>query len=218
MEAQRAADRAAPSYVSGELRNAHTRLVAAEQHLRDSRIALAAAQHHATTLTTPPPATPAPAWWRPTAARTRTATEQHAAAVDSLRAQILVDELSARLDHARARVTAAADDVAILEERHRDWNTWYQQALPIRYAGLAAAAESTRRAHNLAANTRQLADAARQTADRVHAVDATRPNQHTTPVRPQLADQAVASQHRVADTTDPDLPHTETPDLDLGRD
>jgi conjugative relaxase-like TrwC/TraI family protein len=218
MEAQRAADRAAPAYVSGELRTAHTRLVAAEQHLRDSRIALAAAQHHATTLIAPPPATPTPAWWRPTATRARTAAEQHAAAVDSLRAQVVVDELSARLDHARARVTAAADDVAVLEERHRDWNTWYQQALPIRYAGLAAAAQSARRAHNLAIGTRQLADAARQTADRVHAVDATRPNRHTTPVREQLADQAADGHRRVADTTDPDVPQTETPDLDFGHD
>jgi conjugative relaxase-like TrwC/TraI family protein len=217
MEAQRAADRAAPPYVSGELRNAHTRLVGAEQHLRDSRIALAAAEHHATTITSPTPRQTA-SWWRPSAARTRDAAEQHAAAVASLRAQVRVDELRDRLDHARVRVTAAADDVAVLEERHRDWNTWYQQALPIRYAGLAAAAESTRRASRLASNIRQVADAVRQTADRVHAVDATRPNRHTTPVRDQLADQATTSQHRVTDTTDPDLPQTETPDLDLDRD
>ncbi|MBG0567523.1 MobF family relaxase [Actinoplanes aureus] len=216
VEAQRAADRAAPLYVSGDLRDAHTRLVAAEQHLRDTRLTLATAQTNASQAASRA-GTPAPRWWHTPAVRARAAAEQQAAAVAALRATVVVDELHEQLDHARGRVTAAAHDVAVLEDRHRQWSTWYAQALPIRYAGLAAHTEALRRAANVAATAIRVAETVRQATDRVHAVDATRPNRHAEPVRDRLAHDAAAGYERVTDTADHE-PQPAEHDLDLGRD
>ena len=216
VEAQRAADRDAPPYVSGELRDAHTRLVAAEQHLRNTRLALATAQHRAA-RTAVPADVGTRHWWQPAPVRVRAAAERQAAAVAELRATTRVTELQEHLSTARIRVTAARQDVTVLEDRHREWNTWYTQALPTRYAGLAAHAEAFRRAGTVAANAGQIAEAARQAAARVRAVDATRPNRHTDPVPDRLAEQAAASYQRVTELTDDAAP-TVDHDVDLGHD
>ncbi|SCF23852.1 hypothetical protein GA0070558_1781, partial [Micromonospora haikouensis] len=100
--------------------------------------------------------------------------------------------LSAGIDQRRERVT-------FLEARHGEWQRWYIDALPTRYAGLAAAAEQTRRAAYRRAN---LADAVAATTARVRAIDDTRPQPHAAPVTPRLTQQANAARRRVSPTPD----------------
>ncbi|MFF5085351.1 MobF family relaxase [Actinoplanes sp. NPDC000266] len=178
--AQRAAETGAPDYVAGRLRTAHLQLVAAEQHLRDASLDLVTARTDARAIAVP--AAWPRRWWHSPASRARAAIEHHTATVAALRASTTVDELGQRVQHARTQVTAAVHDVKALEAGHQRWTTWYEQALPTRYAGLAAAAETARRTANLTTTTGQLAEAVRQTSARVRAVDATRPNRHTIPV------------------------------------
>lgn len=211
--AQRAADAAAPTYVAGQLRAAHTDLVAAEQHLRDTRLELATAQHNANAATAHADQIK-PRWWRHGPARARTAIQQQAAHVAALRATVTADTLATHVGTASTRLTAARDTVSSLEQQHQRWAQWYDTNLPTRYAGLAAAAEAARRAHAAATQTAQTADAMRATTARVRAVDGTRPQPHTYPVPEHLGRDAAAAYHRamevddvVADGTTADLDH-----------
>ena len=202
IDAQRAADRKAPPYVAGQLRTAHTQLVAAEQHLRDARVDLATAQTTATAAARHAHAQ-TPKWWHAGPLHTRAAIRHQQAATDALRASTTVDGLQDRLVNARARIVSALHTVHGLEDQHQTWSGWYDQALPTRYAGLAAAAEAARRAQQLAADTAALAEAVKQTADRVRAVDATRPQPHANPVPDRLAQHADAANDRLLEDTDP---------------
>ncbi|KUL22583.1 hypothetical protein [Actinoplanes awajinensis] len=216
IDAQRAADQAAPLYVSGKLRVAHTRLVAAEQHLRDTRLTLAAAQHQATQATATAQAS-TPRWWHAGPLRARAATEHHTARVAALRASASVEELQSQLGGAETRVASAREDATVLEDAHHDWNRWYQQNLPTRYAGLAAAAETARRAHRLAAGTKELGEQVRATTARVRAVDTTQPNPHSRPVRVHLGADADAAYERITDATN-DAGRQPDHEMDIDRD
>jgi hypothetical protein len=99
-----------------------------------------------------------------------------------------------------------------LEGQHQTWTGWYEDALPTRYAGLAAGAEAARRAQNLADNASSLAETVRATAARVRAVDATRPQLHARPIPERLADQAQDAHERLLDDASPKF----GPDVDLG--
>jgi conjugative relaxase-like TrwC/TraI family protein len=217
--AQRAADSAAPEYVAGLLRTAHLQLVATEQHLRDTRLDLATAQataQHARLRVDHIQHK----WWHVGPVRARTAAQQQQAHTAALRAGNAVIELQAQLDHATVRLGQASETVRELETQHRTWARWYDNALPTRYAGLAAAAEITRRAQRTAQQATgvaatvktDLAATARDTAARVHAVDATRPQPHAQPVPERLGGDAAAAYHRVMDPDEP-APAADT-DLD----
>jgi conjugative relaxase-like TrwC/TraI family protein len=208
---QQAADTAAPDYVAGRLRTAHVQLVAAEQHWRDTRLALATAQSTARTSVVQAEQT-RPRWWQIGPARTRAAVEQHQAATSALRAAAAVEETRAQLDHASGRVADARNTVRTLETRHQQWSRWYEQALPTRYAGLAAAAETALRAQLVAGQTRETAAAVRDTSARVKAVDVTRPQPHAYPVPDNQRPDAAAAYARV---TEPDMPDSDTTTLDI---
>ncbi|MCM4082198.1 MobF family relaxase [Paractinoplanes hotanensis] len=201
--AQREADQQAPDYVAGRLRVAHTQLVAAEHHLRDARVDLATAQTTANSATQHAAAV-VPRWWQAGPLRTQAALRWQRAATDALRATATVDELRDRFNDARGRVVAARHSVHDLEDQHAVWAAWYAEALPTRYAGLAAAGEATRRAQQLAGSTADLAAAVRETTAKVRAVDGTRPQPHTQPVPDHLAHHAQTAQHRVLDDTEPE--------------
>ncbi|WP_199514293.1 MobF family relaxase [Nucisporomicrobium flavum] len=203
--AQRDADQNAPTYVAGQLRIAHTQLVGAENHLRDARVDLATAQtaaasaaRHADTMK--------PRWWHAGPLHTRAAIRHQHAKTDALRADTTVDELKDRLTTARQRISTARDRVHELEGQHQRWAGWYTEALPTRYAGLAAAAEAARRAQNLADDANSLADTIRATAARVRAVDATRLQPHARPVPEDLTAHADAARQRVLEDTELDAP------------
>ncbi|MEV8509668.1 MobF family relaxase [Actinoplanes sp. NPDC051475] len=215
--AQRDADQNAPAYVAGQLRIAHTRLVGAENNLRDARVDLATAQaaaasavRHADTMK--------PRWWHTGPLHTQAAIRHQHARTDALRATATVDELQDRLGSARGRISTARDRVHELEGQHQAWTGWYTEALPTRYAGLAAAAEAARRAQNLADDANSLADTVRATAARVRAVDATRPQPHTRPVPHGLTAHAEAARQRVLEDADLDAPSvsSESAERDLG--
>ncbi|MFI7598232.1 MobF family relaxase [Actinoplanes sp. NPDC049681] len=200
--AQRDADQNAPAYVAGQLRAAHTQLVGAENHLRDARVDLATAQTAAASASRHADALK-PRWWHAGPLQTGAAIRHQEARADALRASITVDQLRDRLTSARGRIEAVRDRVHDLEDRHQSWARWYDEALPTRYAGLAAAAEAARRAQNLAEGASSLADTVRVTAARVHAVDATRPQPHARPVPEHLTAHAETTRQRVFE--DPDL-------------
>jgi conjugative relaxase-like TrwC/TraI family protein len=214
--AQRDADAAAPDYVAGRLRVAHTQLVAAQLHLRDTRVDLATAHTTATAARRDVDAA-TPRWWQAGPLHTQAALREQNAKADALRATSRVEELQERLADARGRVATARRSVHVLEDKHADWAGWYTDALPTRYAGLAAAAEAARRAQQLATDAKELADAVQQTAARVRAIDATRPHPHTRPVPGRLAEDAAAGYQRVADMPDDPAP-TADDDVDLGHD
>ncbi|MFB9362009.1 MobF family relaxase [Actinoplanes nipponensis] len=203
--AQRDTDQNAPAYVAGQLRAAHTQLVGAETHLRDARVDLATAQtaaasagRHANTMK--------PRWWHAGPLHTQAAIRHQHARTDALRATATVDELQDRLESARGRIDTARARVHNLEDQHQTWTGWYDEALPARYAGLAAASEAARRAQNLADDASSLTETVRATAARVRAVDSTRPQPHTRPVPDQLAPQAEAEQQRILEDSDLDAP------------
>lgn len=210
--AQRAADAAAPTYVAGQLRNAHIDLVAAEQHLRDTRLELATTQHAANAATTRADQIK-PRWWRRGPSRARTAVQQQTARVAALRSTVTADTLATQVDSAGTRLAAARDTVNGLEQQHQAWTRWYDTNLPTRYAALAAAAETARRAHATAAQSARLADAVRTTTARVRAVDATRPRPHAYPVPEHLGQDAAGAYHRVMDPDEP-VADEATADLD----
>ncbi|WP_212993501.1 MobF family relaxase [Actinoplanes auranticolor] len=194
--AQRDADQTAPAYVAGQLRVAHTQLVGAENHLRDVRIDLATAQTTAVSSARHADAVK-PRWWHAGPLHAGAAIRHQHAKTDALRARTIVDELQDRLTTARERINTARERVHDLEGQHQTWSNWYTEALPTRYAGLAAAAEAARRAQNLADNASSLADTVRAAASRVRAVDATRPEPHTRPVPDGLTAHAEAARQRV---------------------
>ncbi|MFG1995215.1 MobF family relaxase [Actinoplanes sp. NPDC048988] len=203
--AQRDADQSAPTYVAGQLRAAHTELVGAENHLRDARVDLATAQTAAASATRHAD-TMKPRWWHAGPLHTRAAIRHQHARTDALRASTTVDELQDRLTSARQRIEALRERVHNLEDRHQSWAGWYHEALPTRYAGLAAGAEAARRAQNFADDARDLAETVRATAARVRAVDATRPQPHTRPVPDHLTEHAEAAQQRILEEPDIDAP------------
>ena len=203
---QRDADQNAPAYVAGQLRVAHTQLVGAENHLRDARIDLATAQTAAAASAGRHADTIKPRWWHAGPLHTQAAIRHQHARADALRATATVDELQDRLESARGRIDTARDRVHNLEGQHQTWTGWYDEALPARYAGLAAASEAARRAQNLADDASSLTETVRATAARVRAVDATRPQPHTRPVPDELAPHAEAAQQRVLEDPDLDAP------------
>ncbi|GGQ83746.1 MobF family relaxase [Couchioplanes azureus] len=196
---QRAADRTAPDYVAGKLRVAHTQLIAAEQHLRDVRLVLATAESRATTAARHA-AKRAPRWWQAGPLRARAATGHRTASTAALRASATVDQLQEQASSAHDRVTAARRHVHQLEQQHHRWSTWYTAVLPTRYAGLAAAAETVRRAQRLHTGIGDLAQALRATTARVRAIDATRPRPRHDTISMQLSELADAAQERILDT------------------
>jgi conjugative relaxase-like TrwC/TraI family protein len=214
--AHRDADAAAPDYVAGQLRVAHTQLVAAELHLRDARVDLATARTTASAATRNADAA-TPRWWQAGPLHTQAALRQQNAKTDALRATSRVEELQERLADAQGRVAAARHSVNVLEDKHANWAGWYTDNLPTRYAGLAAATEAARRAQQLATDVKELADAVQQTAARVRAVDATRPKPHTDSVPGRLAEEAAAGYQRVTELLD-DVAPTADHDVDLGHD
>ena len=214
---QRDADAAAPDYVAGRLRVAHTQLVAAQLHLRDTRVDLATARTTATAAQRNAHAT-TPRWWHTGPLRTQAALREHSAKADALRATSRVEELQERLDDARGRVAAARHSVHVLEDKHADWAGWYTHTLPTRYAGLAAAAEAARRAQQVATDAKELADAVQQTSARVRAVDATRPKPHHQPVPERLPEHARAAHARTSADTEPSDTNPTPAELDLDLD
>lgn len=195
--AQRRADTDAPAYVGDHLRDAHLDLAAAEQHVRDLHLLIAdvdnAGRHAARHVETR-----APRWWQRGPSRTR-ATAQQA------EAQQRLDDATTRIGALREDLTTATDDVdehrgtvAQLESLHSDWTRWYTDALPTRYAGLAANAEQTRR---MSARVAGLSEAVAATTAKVRAIDDLRPRPRIEAMPDDLSDQAEAAYER---TTDPD--------------
>ncbi|GIH20673.1 hypothetical protein Raf01_88450 [Rugosimonospora africana] len=195
--AQRAADAAAPTYVAGALRTAHLQLIAAEQRHRELRLAVASAEssakRHGHTA-----ASVAPRWWHIGPLRTSAAAKHAAAQTTANRAQSRVDGLRRQLTDVTTQVSERRNDVTTLETQHQVWGSWYQQALPTRYAGLAAAAELALRAQRAANDAREVLTAVRDTTARVHAVAATRPQPQSRPVPERLAQAAEAARIRAA--------------------
>jgi conjugative relaxase-like TrwC/TraI family protein len=195
IDAQRAADAAAPPYVAGALRTAHVALIAAQQHHREVRLALAAAETTATRRAQLA-ASATPRWWHVGPLQTRAAAQHATAQTAANRAHHAMDGLRTQLADAATQIIQRRANVAGLETQHQHWTSWYQQALPTRYTGLAAAAENALRAQRAADNTRELVDAVRDTAARVRAVNATQPQPHVNPVPQQLAQAAEAGRDR----------------------
>ncbi|MEU7611130.1 MobF family relaxase [Micromonospora sp. NPDC049204] len=205
--AQRTADDAAPPYVADQLRDAHLTLTDVEQRHHDLALLLTAvdaagqrATAHAQQLH--------PRWWQRGPSRTRILTAQR-------ETQQRIDTATGRAASLRAKLTSLREvidqrqaRVTDLESRHRTWSRWYTSALPTRYAGLAAAAEQTRRT-----TTRRttLADAIATTTARVRAIDETRPQPHVTPITEHLPEQATAARER---TTTRDLATVEEAEID----
>ncbi|MBM2623404.1 relaxase domain-containing protein [Actinoplanes sp. LDG1-06] len=194
--AQRDEERRGPQYVAGQLRVAHVELVVAEQNLRGTRLDLAIAQANARAADVRADQVRR-RWWRVGPPRIRAASEQQQARATALRAASAVGELRARLDHAADRLGHAREAVRNLEVQHRAWTAWYDDALPTRYAGLAAAAELARRAQRSADTASDLAETVQLAVARVRAVDVTRPQPHRHPLPEALATSAEAAQHRV---------------------
>jgi hypothetical protein len=202
IDAQRAADATAPTYVAGALRTAHITLVAAQQHDQELRLSLTAAEDTATRQSQRATST-TPRWWHVGPLRTRAAIRHNTTQATASDAQNVTDDLRTQLADAARQTTERHTNVTGLEAQHQVWTNWYQQALPTRYAGLAAAAETALRAQHAAETAHQLVNAVRDTAARVHAIDATRPQPHTNPVPEQLPAAAQASRDRVAALLDP---------------
>lgn len=198
---QRAAETMSPEYLGGRLRTAHLQLVTAEQDLRGAPLDLATATNTTRTAALTVDQI-RPRWWQIGPARTRNAVVQQQARTAALRSSATVEELQQRVTHAETRLDDAQATVHRLEDQHRDWAGWYDHALPTRYAGLAAAAELTRRSQRLAEQTTQVAEAVKHTTARVRAVDATRPQPHAHRVPDHLGQAAAAAYQRVIDHDD----------------
>ncbi|MEV0135743.1 MobF family relaxase [Dactylosporangium sp. NPDC050688] len=217
VQSQLAADATEPPYVAGKLRVAHLDLVDAEDTVRGLRTDLAVAEHaltRATRQTTPP----APRWWQIGALRAFAATRQPAAPVDIAATRQQVTDLRQQLGTATADLQQQRTAVRDLEGEHGTWRAWYDDNLPVRYAGLAAAAENARRANTTFLRITEVRDRIHAKTAKVRAVDDTRPKPHNRPVPDRLEDLAAASRDRLKQTTD-DLGHTETPsesEHDLG--
>jgi hypothetical protein len=195
--AQRATDATAPPYVGGPLRTAHVDLVAAQQHVRELQLQLAAAQADAikaAMLT----AARIPRSWQAGPVQARATAEHATAQRAELRANNRAEKLTDRL--AGERLTACQDTANGLEQQHQIWSRWYEHALPTRYAGLAAAHEQAQRARRRTDDLERLLNAVRDTAARIRAVDDTLPRPHARLVPDRLTDNADASRDRIAQT------------------
>jgi hypothetical protein len=214
---QRAADATAPPYVGGALRTAHIHAEAADQQLRDLRRQLATAESGATRATQRV-ADHRPRWWQVGPWRTRATAHYTAAQQATTRSQTHVADLHGQRDQAVTRLADQRTTVTGLEGQYQTWSRWYDQALPIRYAGLAAAAEQATRLHRAAtsvgADVDDLVTAIRESTARVRAVDDTRPRPHSAAVPGGLATAARAGQQRAADLSAPTPVDLTEPDLD----
>ncbi|MEU1811707.1 MobF family relaxase [Micromonospora aurantiaca (nom. illeg.)] len=197
--AQQNIDATAPAYIADQLRDTHLDLTDAEHRHHDLTLLLAAittagqrAATHAHHLR--------PRWWHRGPSRAQMLAAQQEAHQRAAAAAGHHASLSAKLATLNAVINQRRDRVTNLEARHSHWQRWYTSALPTRYAGLAAAAEQTRRA---AARRTNLADAVAATTARVRAIDDTRPQPHTAPVTAHPAQQADAARHRTSPTPDP---------------
>ncbi|MEU9507807.1 MobF family relaxase [Micromonospora sp. NPDC048170] len=206
--AQQTIDATAPTYVADQLRDAHLDLTDAEHRHHDLTLLLTAittagqcaathAQHQQ------------PRWWQRGPSRARILAAQQEAHQRAAAAAGHHANLSAKLATLSTGIDQRRERVTHLEAHHSEWQRWYTNALPTRYAGLAAAAEQTRRAATRRAN---LADAVTATTARVRAIDHTRPQPHTAPVTAHLTHQADAARHRVSPT--PDQTVAKTTELD----
>jgi conjugative relaxase-like TrwC/TraI family protein len=129
------------------------------------------------------------------------------------------DVLGQRLHDAATRLADQQQRVAVLEHAHQVWLNWYQQHLPTRHAGLAAAHELAVRAHHADTNADDVLQRVRATAAQVRAVTATQPQPQARPVPPHLPDTAAAGRGRAANLPfDPDTPPATDPDIDLDTD
>ncbi|MFI7510873.1 MobF family relaxase [Micromonospora aurantiaca] len=196
--AQQAIVATAPTYVADQLRSAHLDLTDAEHRHHDLTLLLAAittagqrAAAHAQHLQ--------PRWWQRGPSRARMLTAQQEAQQRAADAAGHHASLSAKLATLSAVIDQHRERVSDLEARHGQWQRWYTNALPTRYAGLAAAAEQARRA---AARRADLADAVAAITARVRAIDDTRPQPHAEPVVEHLTHQADAARRRTGPTPD----------------
>ncbi|MBO4164290.1 MobF family relaxase [Micromonospora antibiotica] len=192
-----AADRAAPAYVGDELRASHRTLTDAQRHryeLAQQLVTLEenqrAAGNHVQRLQ--------PRWWHRGAPRARRVAAQRSLSAYATTVATQVGHLQGELDTADRQILGLKQRITIVEADHAVWKRWYADALPTRYAGLAAAAEQARRA--VSRNSR-LADAVSATTARVQAVHDTRPTPRSRPVPEHLRQHAHDAQQRV--TTDP---------------
>ncbi|MFI5496601.1 MobF family relaxase [Actinoplanes sp. NPDC051859] len=195
---QRSTERRAPDYVAGALRVAHTELAAAEQHLRASHLELAAAQKRPD-LAEKQATGQRQRWWATSPLGVRDAIRQHPTTATLELPREDLQRLQDNLQDARSRVDTARTKVDVLEQRHHTWTNWYTTALPTRYAGLAAAAELTRRAHRTNPGMKDLISAVRDTTAKIRAVDATQPRPHQRPVPEHLTEDADHAHDRLLD-------------------
>ncbi|MFC8850570.1 MULTISPECIES: MobF family relaxase [unclassified Micromonospora] len=188
--AQRTADAAAPPYTADDLRDAHLKLTDAEHRHHDLQLLLTAvdtAGHHAAAQAR----ALRPRWWQRGPSRTRILTAQRAAQHRVDTAAKHSTGLRSRLAIQREHIDQRQHHVSHLEAGHAQWKRWYTDALPTRYAGLAAAAEQARRRADLA-------DTVAATTARVRAIDDTRPQPYVSPVSVHLRLHADAAQQRTA--------------------
>lgn len=180
-----------PPYVAGQLRMAHLHLVNAEEHLTTLRLAVPTAAKHASTTAQLADAS-TPRWWHIGPFRARAAARHAAANAAATRAAHQLDTLDNAIDQARTHLTDTRNAITPLETQHQTWSLWYEQNLPIRYTGLAAAAELARRQHQLRQDVEEITTTLNATTDKVRAVDATRPQPHArpTPAHPGPHEQA----------------------------
>ncbi|MFI6129455.1 MobF family relaxase [Micromonospora sp. NPDC051141] len=206
--AQQDIDATAPPYVADQLRGAHLDLTDAEHRHHDLTLLLAAittagqraathAQHQQ------------PRWWQRGPSRARALAAQQEAQQRLASAAGHHASLSAKLISLHTVIDQRRERVDNLEAHHSQWRRWYTTALPTRYAGLAAAAEQTRRA---TARRADLTDAVATTTARVRAIDDTRPQPHAAPVPERLAQYADAARRRTGLT--PNQAVTEGTELD----
>ncbi|WP_434744030.1 MobF family relaxase [Micromonospora sp. SH-82] len=204
--AQQRADAAAPSYVADELRAAHLDLTAAEHHRHDIT-------HLLTTVDAAKDRLQAdaqrrqPRWWQRGPSRTRQLAAQAALRTRTTEAARHATELRRTLSTLDHHMTRYAHRAATLDSQHATWQRWYDSALPTRYAGLAAAAELTRRA---ATRQSSLTEAVTSTAAKVQAIHDTRPRPHVTPVPAHLDQHTHDAHQRLA------VPGTPSGDPELG--
>ncbi|WP_433531225.1 MobF family relaxase [Micromonospora sp. CA-263727] len=193
IDAQRAADAAAPTYVANQLRAAHRDLTAAEHRHHDLTLlaaAVDAAGHRATTRARHLQ----PRWWQRGPSRARLLAARRDAQQRAHSAARHRSNLRHELATQQQTVDRQQQRVAGLETGHGTWTRWYADALPTRYAGLAAAAEHARRA---ATRNATLADAVATTTDRVRAIDDTRPQPRTAATPDRLPAHADATRRRL---------------------
>ncbi|MEU3456834.1 MobF family relaxase [Micromonospora sp. NPDC006766] len=201
--AQRAADNAAPAYVADALRATYRALADAEHHRHDlaQLLATADATHRHTALRAQ---RLQPRWWHRGPSRTRRLTAQRDLHTHAAAAADQVGSLRQKLASLDQQIAEHSQRATALDAQHAAWKRWYDDALPARYTGLAAAAEQARRAANRNA---ALADAVAATTARVHAVNDTRPTPHMTPIPEHLRQHAHDAHQRLV--THPDNSQTE---------